>query len=915
VTQDADSPLLASIGEHYVVDRVIGRGGMATVYLCRDTRDDSRVAVKVLRKELGSAIIVERFLREIAFASELDHPRIPKVLESGVVNDLPYYAMTYVEGESLKRKLEREKQLPLADAIHIACEVIAPTAYAHSRGIVHRDIKPDNILIAKDGVYVLDFGIARAIIESGVDRLTSTGVGVGTPAYMSPEQALGDRNLDARSDIYSLGCVVYEMIAGIPPFVGPTSQAIISRRFAASPPPLREVRDGVPEEVEDAVQRALARSPADRWPTVTAFGQALEACSTKTTTGAVRRTRAASRTRSVRMIAAAVVVVAVVVAGIVAWTRGHRSSFEKAQDALQAWNFDDAERELRLAVEADSSDATAHLWLAQLMMLNGRPTSEWRSHAAYAANHRAELKSPDDQRADALAALSANNITVGCNRFANFLTSQRRASDFTAELAFADCLRSDDRVVKGLESPSGYRFRASYHLADSLYEQLLSRNASTARAYRIVVPRLTQVLPVDRSNYRRGTLIAGTNRERFLAGPVLDADTVAYVPYPNSPAGPAWRSPDAAASEAAISRNRTRLMAFLLEWRRLDPDDPSAHETLAQLLEAMGEITGGEMSAVDEVRLARKLAAGEANTPENYLRQIRLALAQIRLYLRMSQFQEAGLLADSVLERRLRGRLDHAAAEEAADLLSVLAALRGRGLQALELLRGTSAHYSVILSNGEETTLQPILGADAIRMAAFSQFGGPRDSLMAVFSRLSANLASMVSPRDAQAIGMNVFGRSLPLAAPVIGPEPLLSLGPTSEVFVNALKAFARRDIRTARNRLDSLAELHADFAAGEITMDAVYRESWLRAALGDTTQAAQQLEKALRGLPAALPNILRRPVLATSLVRAMALNAELANATGNREGARKWARHVLELWGEGDLTTAATVSKMRQIQ
>ncbi|MEO7684780.1 MAG: serine/threonine-protein kinase, partial [Gemmatimonadaceae bacterium] len=271
MTHDPDSAVLTSIGEHYVVDRVIGRGGMATVYLCRDTRDESLVAVKVLRKELGSAIIVERFLREIAFASELDHPRIPKVLSSGVIGDLPYYAMTYVEGESLKQKIEREKQLPLDEAIKIACQVIEPTAYAHSRGIVHRDIKPDNILIAADGVYVLDFGIARAILESGVDRLTSTGVGVGTPAYMSPEQALGDRNLDSRSDIYSLGCVVYEMIAGLPPFVGPTSQAIISRRFAASPPPLSEVRDSVPEDIEDAVQRALARSPADRWPTVGAF--------------------------------------------------------------------------------------------------------------------------------------------------------------------------------------------------------------------------------------------------------------------------------------------------------------------------------------------------------------------------------------------------------------------------------------------------------------------------------------------------------------------------------------------------------------------------------------------------------------------------------------------------------------------
>src|SRR5688572_9125668 len=441
VTQDADAHVLTSIGEHYVVDRVIGRGGMATVYLCRDTRDNSRVAVKVLRKELGSAIVVERFLREISFASELDHPRIPKVLDSGVIDGLPYYAMTYVEGESLKHKLEREKQLRLDDAIGIACQVIAPTAYAHSRGIVHRDIKPDNILIAPDGVYVLDFGIARAIIESGVDRLTSTGIGVGTPAYMSPEQALGDRNLDARSDVYSLGCVVYEMIAGIPPFVGPTSQAIISRRFAAPPPPLSHVRDSVPEEVEDAVQRALARSPADRWSTVAEFGEALEACSTETATGAGRRARASSRRRSMQRIAGAAVIVALFAAAAVAWSRGQRNSFEKAQDALQAWDLSSAEDELGRVVADDPNDAAAQLWLAQVKMLADKPVTEWRQYALHASDNRARLAPADQARADAIVALASGNVAEACQQFERLANLTRQTeTGYTATLGLADCL-------------------------------------------------------------------------------------------------------------------------------------------------------------------------------------------------------------------------------------------------------------------------------------------------------------------------------------------------------------------------------------------------------------------------------------------------------------------------------------------
>jgi serine/threonine protein kinase len=314
---DTDA-VLSVIGEHYTVERELGAGGMARVYLCTDKRTGERAAVKVLRQEIGSPVVIERFLREIAFSSELDHPRIPKVLDSGTVGDMPFYAMSYIEGESLRSRLVREKQLPIPAAINIICEVIDATSYAHGHGIVHRDIKPENIIVAKDGVHVLDFGIARAIVESGMDRLTSTGVGIGTPAYMSPEQALGDRTLDVRSDVYSIGCVLYEMIAGIPPFVGPTAQVIISRRFAAPPPPLSEVREGVADWIESAVARALMRAPADRWESAAEFSAALSAGPTGARVVAKADER--SRKRKSRRIAAiglAAVLTIAIVAG--AW--------------------------------------------------------------------------------------------------------------------------------------------------------------------------------------------------------------------------------------------------------------------------------------------------------------------------------------------------------------------------------------------------------------------------------------------------------------------------------------------------------------------------------------------------------------------------------------------------------------------
>jgi eukaryotic-like serine/threonine-protein kinase len=334
-SDESNFPPLTQIAEHYVVERELGRGGMATVYLCTDKRNGNRVAVKVLRKELGSAVVIERFLREIAFSSEMEHPRIPKVLDSGMMGDLPYYVMTYIEGESLRARLSREKQLSIRAAIQITCDIIGPTAYAHERGIIHRDIKPENIILAADGVYVLDFGIARAIVESGMDRLTSTGIGVGTPAYMSPEQALGDRNLDARSDIYSIGCVLYEMIAGIPPFVGPTAQVIISRRFAASAPPLREVRDGVPESIESAVARALARAPADRFDSAQEMADALHAPPAPSVPPALAQARKRSpRQRWSRLAVAVLIPLALVLAAWQAWMRIGPGSSQLSGPAL-----------------------------------------------------------------------------------------------------------------------------------------------------------------------------------------------------------------------------------------------------------------------------------------------------------------------------------------------------------------------------------------------------------------------------------------------------------------------------------------------------------------------------------------------------------------------------------------------------
>jgi serine/threonine-protein kinase len=267
--------LKAALSDRYRIDRELGSGGMATVYLACDLKHDRSVAVKVLRPELAAGLGSERFLREIKITANLNHPHILPLLDSGDADGSLYYVMPYVEGESLRDCLEREKQLPIEDAVRIATEVADALGFAHQHNVIHRDIKPENILIESGHAVVCDFGIARAISEAGGETLTDTGLAVGTPAYMSPEQIAGDADVDGRSDLYSLACVFYEMLAGEPPFTGPTPQAIIARHAVDPVPPLLTVRATVPNTVNGAILRALGKVPADRFRTARQFADAL----------------------------------------------------------------------------------------------------------------------------------------------------------------------------------------------------------------------------------------------------------------------------------------------------------------------------------------------------------------------------------------------------------------------------------------------------------------------------------------------------------------------------------------------------------------------------------------------------------------------------------------------------------------
>jgi TolB-like protein/Tfp pilus assembly protein PilF len=323
---DLRERLQQALASRYVLERELGHGGMATVFLAHDLRHDRPVALKVLHPDLARSLGAERFLREIHTAARLQHPHVLSVIDSGTAgqqdggSELLWFSMPYVEGESLRDRLAREKQLPLDDALRIAREVAEGLDYAHRHGVVHRDVKPENILLAEGHALVADFGISHALASEGPgERITESGLTVGTPAYMSPEQAAGEP-VDARSDVYALGVVLYEMLAGEPPFIGSTAQAVIAKRFHSEPTPVRALRPSVPEHVDRAIARALSRAAVDRFASAADFARALaEQPAASSLSGST-----AGRVRSVpRGVLALAIGILIGLGVLFAWTRTH----------------------------------------------------------------------------------------------------------------------------------------------------------------------------------------------------------------------------------------------------------------------------------------------------------------------------------------------------------------------------------------------------------------------------------------------------------------------------------------------------------------------------------------------------------------------------------------------------------------
>ena len=407
-------PLATALADRYRLERELGAGGMATVYLAEDIRHRRKVAVKVLHPELSAVIGPERFLKEITLTASLQHPHILPLFDSGSAAAQLYYVMPFVEGETLRARLERERQLPVADAVRIASEVADALSYAHARGVVHRDIKPENILLQNGHALVADFGIALAVEQAGGQRMTQTGISLGTPQYMAPEQAMGERNVDHRADIYALGVVTYEMLAGEPPFVGPTAQAVVAKVITETPRHLAAQRPSVPVHVDEAVHIALEKLPADRFATAEAFASALAAPSSHARPTA--RGVAGQSARRATIVATAVALAATI-AAVWGWAKvaGDRAATSVGAPDVRPWLTalalpDSAQPRGPFTLSPDGSKlvyetrvrGVSHLWMRDAGSFDARPL-----HGTDSASYPAI--SPDGRR---VAFLAGNSLRV-----------------------------------------------------------------------------------------------------------------------------------------------------------------------------------------------------------------------------------------------------------------------------------------------------------------------------------------------------------------------------------------------------------------------------------------------------------------------------------------------------------------------
>ena len=898
--------LIESLRERYEIVRETGRGASATVYLARDLKHDRLVALKTLDSGIGSRA-GERFLREIQVAAGMQHPHILPMYDSGIADGRLYLVMPFVDGGSLRQRLDAEPQLPIGDALRIAHEIAIALAFAHDQGIVHRDIKPDNILFYHGHACLADFGVARVMEQIDV-RLTGHGMIVGTPAYMSPEQ-LSDGGFDGRSDVYSLACVLYEMIGGVHAFAGSTPQELLRKRLRQTPEPLHKLRLDVPIAIDDLLARALATSPEARFPDARAFADAIDGALQDAASAGPRPRRAFDKlpghplawAGSVAMILALASLGAAPLRSMMrdrssntleAATRSARDSYNAGKTAFDKWDLSTAERELGHAAGADPRFVAAQLLLAQTLELERRlDTDEFRLATARLGANQAALHGRDSLYATALVALGERSYARACESFNRLRTAD--SLDALAWYGLGDCLALDSTIVRDSIGPTGWSFRTSWSAAARAYMHaaLVDPAAHRALSYAMIA----NLLPTTPLQIRSGRT-TDASPKAFAASPSLIDDSVGYVPVPLADFATAKAGTVPASLPDALRRNRDILLAFARQWVATNPQNPDAFEALAAAHEARGELGEDSEGAGGAIRRARALAA----SPEQ---QLKLANVDVRLRLKRGELESMRSLADSLLAA-WTGKTP---SPGNAARLSGIAALTGRLDRAGELRAIAWSDRNAGLG------IAPPLTAIASRLFIRAAAGLCDDSLFAMRREVDRMMESYSQPARIDAVRRELVVRPMSFAFPCLGARALDGLPALTPLDV-AQRAAAAKDNRRVRAVLDSLDEVRRVLLPGEVALDFTVQEAWLRTSIGDTAVAIRQLDRVLNALPTLGQWATREDAQAAAVGRALVLRAELAASMGEVTERQRRAREALVLWQHADASFGPTLDRMRAL-
>jgi len=1046
---DILATLSAALDDRYEVERELGHGGMAYVFAARDRRVPRRVAIKVLRPDLAESIGPDRFLREIEIEARLQHPHILPLFDSGVARGLPYYVMQFIEGETLRERLEREVQLPIAEALRIAGQVADALDYAHGRGVIHRDIKPENILLAGDHAYVADFGIARAASAAGGEWhsargtavwRTETGIVIGTIGYMSPEQATATPQLDGRSDQYGLASVVYEMLAGNgeTPFSGASLQVVVAKLITLPPPSVRIVRDKVPGIMDDALQRALSRTPADRFKTCGEFVAALGREPTwrdrirdlpgtragkiaLVTTGAAailvvilvgpwgggegalaadttryvifpiqneggaaaslsegrlhdafRRwtgvnvvpalqvkealgrdsvprseaqaedvARASGAGRYVRVSVAPLGDSLRVQAALYdAIARGPplgehsvrlpqdltgadsafasiadrllfhgvpppdgtpgptttRSldaahDFARGQSALEVWDLAGADSAFSTAARADQHYAQAHLWTAVVRSWQGGAPTRWRLAAEQAALGRDRLPPGDRIIAEAVLEHARGDLGQACRLWA--AVKDHRPDDYVGWYGWARCQAKDSSVVADPRSPSRWSFRTSYHRMLVAYERAFELHPAILGSYQTAPYGSLQQLLFIRGNAQRAGQALPPDTTSFRADPAWQGDSLAFVPYPRGLITSRQYTTSTAALDEAVRYQRLRFRRVAETWVAAFPRSPGGLEALATSLAMLSDA-----AAIDTLRRARQLE----HEPNE---RLRMAGAEVWMQVAFGlpfnrkRLERARDLADSLLRRNPPGTAGDPR------LLAGLAALTGRAAAGGAYVRDPRV--------GEELGVPQPLRPTAQVLLMYAALGGPADSLTALERGLQSAIRTITPEVDRDRAVDQWLVRAATLAFATHRFESLPGLAGRDNYLLEFQLHWVAHDTAGLRRRLAEQRESRRPMSPEMFTLDGLYPEAELLAAMGDARMAVEWLDPTLAVLSRKSARELADPVRAASLVRALVLRARLDRQLGDREGAERWAAAVATLWTDADPWLQPIVQEMRR--